>query len=157
MSRRYVTRIAASCLAALTASSLALPTSAPATLSRSTSNRSATSRTNFTAAVVSSEFAAVGLALRRIIVSPRRPHEIVLYYVNYKAFSLTIFVEANTTQARQIFNSLSPGWKHDGWPSQLARNIIVAIQPVGMRPGHAARMRPMPTAVLTALTTLSRR
>jgi hypothetical protein len=160
MSGRFITpRIAASCLAVLLMLPLAPATGGTVAAFGSTSTDAmALPRSSLTPAMVVTAFAAVGLPLRRIQVSPPSgPHEVVLYYVNYKTFSLTVFIEASAYQAGQIFRDLSPVWAYDGWPSRLLRNIVVAIQPAGMEAGHAARVRPMPKAALRALVTLSRR
>lgn len=150
MSHQYsTTRLSAVCLAGLVIFSFAPGVAA--------SDRGAVPPAPLTAARVSSAFVSTGLPLRRIRVSPSLPHEVVLYFVNYQAFSLTVFVLASARQAGQMFRDLDPGWKHDGWPSRLLRNIVVTVHPVGAKPGRAARMRPMPTAALQALKALSQR
>ena len=110
-----------------------------------------------TPTAVISAFAATGLPLRRISVSPHPPGQVVLYWVNYKTFSLTIFVESSIPHAAQAYSILSYSRSHDGWPSRLLRNIVVSVQPAGAKPGQARPLRPMPAAVSRALATLSSR
>jgi hypothetical protein len=114
------------------------------------------SGTRLTPAAVVSAFAAVGLPLRRISVSPHPAGQVVLYYVNYKTFSLTVFVETSTEEAGRVYRAIGGAWTYSGWPSRLIRNVIAAVQPAGTKPVHAA-MRPMPVVVSQALTNLARR
>jgi hypothetical protein len=104
---------------------------------------------------VISAFAAAGLPLRRISVSPHPPGQVVLYWVNYKTFSLTIFVEPSAHYAAQAYSIVSYSRSHDGWPGRLLRNVVVSVQPAGAKPGQAGRLRPMPVAVSRALAILS--
>lgn len=104
----------------------------------------------YTAGAVKKAFAASGISLRQISISPSARGQVDLVGMN-PHFSLGVFIYTTTVQAKSAFARNWASWSYNGGNARRLTNVNIVVGPVGSAAYRKGPRVPIPHSVYVAL------